>query len=420
MRVPQSPLLKTLERKSGLIVYAGVDGNIYTVDQGGGNQKAVTNDAKVPKSAEGEFQLYQMPAWSPRSPRVAFVGIRGAKQSPTAASVYTAAPDGTELVEIFTSHEQIPFYLYWSPSGEYLNLLATVVATSNTLLQAVPVRGGEVRTLDAGQPYYWVWSPDSRRMLIHAGGDAPGQSAERLAFLNLDDEVVEEGLALQPARFQAPAWSPDGNSLLVAAETKEGKKALLLTDQWGTAEKELATFDGAIAFGWSPDGKRIAYITGEDRQPGVLGKLTVLDLEKPAAAKSIGDEPIVAFFWSPDSRKIAYFVPSVISPTPQPEQSDQSEQPGQVTVLLSLHVMDVRSGKARKLGTFQPTGQFLSLLPYFDQYQHSATIWSPDSRNLVLSAYASDGKPGIWVMAASGTLAMRYLADGLLAFWSWK
>ena len=30
--MPQSPLLSSLERKSGLIAYIGLDGNIYTID----------------------------------------------------------------------------------------------------------------------------------------------------------------------------------------------------------------------------------------------------------------------------------------------------------------------------------------------------------------------------------------------------
>jgi hypothetical protein len=116
-------------------------------------------------------------------------------------------------------------------------------------------------------------------------------------------------------------------------------------------------------------------------------------------------------------------VPSVVSPTPEPDQAEKSApsgQPQQVTVLLTLHVLDVQRGRDRRIATFQPTSQFLGILPYFDQYQRSATIWSPDSRNLVLPAYASDGKPGIWVVPASGALEMRYLADGLLAFWSWR
>ena len=35
MQLPQSPLLSTLERKSGLIAYIGVDGNIFVSDQAG-------------------------------------------------------------------------------------------------------------------------------------------------------------------------------------------------------------------------------------------------------------------------------------------------------------------------------------------------------------------------------------------------
>jgi TolB protein len=423
VRVPQSPLLRSLERKAGLITYVGVDGNIYTMDQGGGRQQAITNDAKIPDTPTGEFRLYQFPIWSPDSRRIAFIGVRGAQNTPGTASVFTAVPDGSDRQEIFTSHEWVPFYLYWSPDGKRLSFLASVVTTGNTILQTVPVEGGEAQVVDAGQPYYWAWSPDSRRMIIHAGGDALAPSAERLAFLTLDGEIVEEGLSLRPARFQAPAWSPDGRWVLLAARAAEGQGTLLVTDHQGTVEKELATFQGAVAFGWSPDGKKIAYIAGEDQQPGVIGPLTVMDVENPTAVKTAQEDKIAAFFWSPDSRKVAYFVPSVVSPTPEPDQAEKSApsgQPQQVTVLLTLHVLDVQRGRDRRIATFQPTSQFLGILPYFDQYQRSATIWSPDSRNLVLPAYASDGKPGIWVVPASGALEMRYLADGLLAFWSWR
>ncbi len=39
VQIPQSPLLSTLERKSGLISYIGSDGNMYVSDQGGGHSK---------------------------------------------------------------------------------------------------------------------------------------------------------------------------------------------------------------------------------------------------------------------------------------------------------------------------------------------------------------------------------------------
>ena len=60
------------------------------------------------------------------------------------------------------------------------------------------------------------------------------------------------------------------------------------------------------------------------------------------------------------------------------------------------------------------------MLPYFDQYHQSATIWSPDNNNLVLSFMGQSGAPGIAVVAASGKLEPRMLAQGYLAFWSWE
>jgi hypothetical protein len=87
--------------------------------------------------------------------------------------------------------------------------------------------------------------------------------------------------------------------------------------------------------------------------------------------------------------------------------------------LVELHVLDVTSGESRELFTYRPTQQFLSILPYFDQYHQSATIWSPDNNNLVLSFLGESG-PGIAVVAASGKLEPRFLTQGYLAFWSWE
>jgi hypothetical protein len=87
---------------------------------------------------------------------------------------------------------------------------------------------------------------------------------------------------------------------------------------------------------------------------------------------------------------------------------------------VELNVLNVTSGESRNLFTYPPTQQFLSILPYFDQYHQSVTIWSPDNNNLVLSFLGQSGSPGIAVVAASGNLEPRMLAQGYLAFWSWK
>ena len=83
-------------------------------------------------------------------------------------------------------------------------------------------------------------------------------------------------------------------------------------------------------------------------------------------------------------------------------------------------MLDTVSGESKLLFTFRPTSQFSAVLPYFDQYHQSATIWSPDSNNLVLSFVSQDGSPGIAVVAASGQLEPRIIAQGFIAFWSWR
>ena len=46
-RIPQSPLLSTLERKSGLIAYIGADGNIYAAHIRNGSIDVISSGGKV-------------------------------------------------------------------------------------------------------------------------------------------------------------------------------------------------------------------------------------------------------------------------------------------------------------------------------------------------------------------------------------
>ena len=76
-------------------------------------------------------------------------------------------------------------------------------------------------------------------------------------------------------------------------------------------------------------------------------------------------------------------------------------------------MLDVESGESKDLLAFQPTDQFLSILPYFDQYHQSATIWSPDNFNLVLPLIAGDGTPSLAIVPASGLIGTANYDPGL-------
>jgi len=409
VQVPQSPLLPILERKSGLIAYVGLDGNIYIVDQSGRSPDQITDDAVVPETANSEFRFYQYPTWSADGNLLAFVRASGEGGAQTLSDMFVQNVEQERVEKIYSSETEHPFYLYWSPDNENVSFLSADARGQSLLLQSAPADGDGGRVvLDSGSPYYWSWAPDGSVMIVHTGS-AASSTPEHVAFLQTRSVIVEDGLDSTPASFQAPAWSPDGNRILFTRVNDKEEQEIIVADSTGAFEKALATYDINTAFAWSADSELVAYIEGDQAiNAGTIGELHVMDLT--ASEDFFQDDEVFAFFWSPDSKKLAYFKPRLA------EGSDSSEQ----ILLLEMHMLDIASGESKQLFTFQPTNQFSAVMPYFDQYHQSATIWSPDSNNLVLSFIDQEGNPGIAVVAASGQLEPRLLAQGYVAFWSWK
>jgi len=420
IRVPQSDLLSALERKSGLIAYVGPDNNIYIVDQSGTKPVQVTEDAHTGGS---DYLIYSVPTWSLDGQSLAFAAYSGSGTSstPTTSQLFVAKKDGQSLVEAYSSPDYLIYY-YWSPDSRHLSFLSDT-SGSSLALKIISPDGGEPETLDVGQPYYWSWSPDSQSILAHVGDNTPGFPSH-LSVLQLTENVTEEGLAIKPTSFKAPAYSPDGRQVLVAGETASGNPALLLAnvEAAGQEPKTITEYTGNIAFTWSPDGKRIAYIaSGETSAPLLLGKLVIVDPSGKQKPVELQEELAHAFFWSPDGKSIAYFTPYLRPPaTSEPGEDASTASQSESEIVWSLSVLDVKSGKSHLIATFSPPERFLQILPFFDQYRQSVTLWSPDSKNLVVSSYLQDGSPGIFVVAASGNLEPRFLAEGWVGFWSWK
>lgn len=411
-QVPQNPLLSTLERKSGLIAYLGRDGNVYVSDQAGGKLKQLTDDAVDAASGSPLVGVYQLPTWSQTGTQLAFAGTSGAGVEAT-GRIFVADLEADTIQEIYSSSTEFPFYLHWSPDNSSISFLSTSASDQTLILQRAPANGGGKRTIiDTGSPYYWSWAPNGRTLIAHSGGAANSTAPEHLAFIQiLESGIIESDLDVTPASFQAPAWSPDGNQI-VLTRSKDGIKEIILTDDTGVYLKTLGSFELNAAFGWSADNKKLAFIDG--KQPmnaGIIGDLHMVDVETDE--KLSVAENVIAFFWSPNARKLAYFVPFLVTPE---QGSDQAG--GQL--YLQLNMLDVETGESKELFNYQPTQQFAAVLPFFDQYLQSNTIWSPDNNNLVLSFLDNQGNPGIAIVAASGQLEPRLLANGYLAFWSWK
>ncbi len=400
----------------GLIAYVGTDGNIYTADSDGQNRSALTSDADLLPPAGQTQRIYQYPTWSFDGSRLAFVEISSSPGSGREAVLHTVSPNGQNPESVYTSQEYFPFYLYWSPDDQYVSFLSSDIGEDGLALHLVNAQGGEHRILDTGQPYYWDWSPGGSLLLTHTGGAVSVNPEARLVLLMLNDEVLDMPLDLHPTFFQAPAWSPSGEEIVLAAETEDAKQALLLVNQEGKLKQILLEVDVPVSFAWSPTGNQLAYLAPNRSDSSNLEKdLVVLDPAEPQNRRMLAQAPIVAFFWSPDGQKIAYFVL-----LPDNDSSTIPTSLQRSSILLGLSVVNIDGGDRQRLAIFEPTTSFTELLPFFDQYQRSTTLWSPDSQRLVIAAQTNGADPGIYAYNVDSAGLPIRIADGFVAFWSWK
>ncbi|HEY6072055.1 MAG TPA: hypothetical protein VIV15_01390, partial [Anaerolineales bacterium] len=133
MQVPQSPLLSTLERKSGLIAYLGTDGNMYVSDQAGKHLVKLTDDAVIPQNQGEPILYYQQPTWSRDGSQLAFVGLSADGQQ-TKSKVLVANMDDDSVSEIFKTETEHPVYLNWSPDNANVSFITSNVSGQNLIL----------------------------------------------------------------------------------------------------------------------------------------------------------------------------------------------------------------------------------------------------------------------------------------------
>jgi hypothetical protein len=171
-----------------------------------------------------------------------------------------------------------------------------------------------------------------------------------------------------------------------------------------------------VTFAWSPKGTYLAYAVFDPAGSASAFHLVVLDSTHPDLHNEVAQGVVVAFFWSPDGQKIAYFILGSGGPSAAAARMvAQTRAP----VILDVWVYNRISGTSKKAASFTPTDSFLQIIPFYSQYQRSDTIWSPDSRELVLSGVDAGGGNAIYTVSADGSHFQK-IADGDLAFWSWK
>jgi dipeptidyl aminopeptidase/acylaminoacyl peptidase len=230
---------------------------------------------------------------SPRAPliggggRIAFISDRegGILQ------VWTMYPDGSDprQVTFGPGNKSRP---RWSPDGNRILFVGPSESTGLDIWVINPDTTGLANLTQApGDDTDPAWSPDGRRIafaatrntgvrqiyLMDVACEPPPGTCTSSGAHNITDGYAEE---------YAPAWSPDGLRLAVAASINNALGRILLRQ---AAEGPPTWFDrsdsiiGADHLVWSPDGELLAYTL---YQP-TWNEVYVVSLDNPAARRRL-------------------------------------------------------------------------------------------------------------------------------------
>ena len=393
-----------------LIAYVGQDDNIYTIRPDGAEQQIVS----IPMAGEtasliggvafDDHTIYNWPTWSPDASKLAFTSYSA--NGDFAGALWLVDIPGGLPDKVFQDPDDTigrfvaqrsPHYVYWSPQGDRLAFLAPT-PESLVLYMIDTADPHHPDTISFGAPSYMAWSPDGQYLLHHL--------VQELDLVDTRNRYARASLNADSFSYRTPAWSPDGSRIAYVNDL-QGSEKLLISGLQGAPTLEVDSVDVLSVFLWSPTANEIAYTElGTGRSLGIptYAGLTVFDADS-GESRQITTREILAFFWSPDGSKIAYVVvdrrTSKISWYVN-DRSGRSEK--KLTDFIPSHE------------------QLFVMFAFFDQYSYSNRLWSPDSQALVYSGQAPDangtGGSAIQVISVDGNEAPLVIAPGNLAFWS--
>lgn len=394
-----------VEFRSNQIAFVGNDGNVWLASQDQDDLQPITGDKNG----------YRFPTWSPDGKKLAFIGLDDADRP----ALYVATNVRRHPTILYNDPGSAPFYIYWSPDGRSISFL-TQEASSLSMRLADAENPQAGRLLGAGNPFYWVWSPNGDWLFMHVGDAGASSNDSQLSFLENREGASRVKLDLAPGDFQAPVWSANGQYAFYIATDEAGKEAIYRIDVETDQQTLIAHLDGSAYLTLSPNDSHIAYLELQSKgQFPAVGTAYVVDASG-GEPHTILEDWVAAMYWSPDGTKIA-----LLTPTPDDEGTTARAHGLALQAPLwnryRWWVYDVRAGTLKLLTSLAPTPQFLETVPYFDQYHLSLTFWSPDSRYFVITKRRAEMQGGsVWVLDTHGQDSPRQVGEGTFAVWSWQ
>lgn len=404
------------------IIYVSPQGDLITIKADGSSPQRLTGGTQLRSGPDGpalsqaggpipvqslDFNnFYAWPTWSPDNTRLAASRVQVAGDRELQVSVQIIQATSGRSKTVFTNEipaliaDGVPHYLYWSPNGRYLAIIAST-PRGLTLFVVDTQSNDSPVAVETGGPLYFSWAADASSILIHVGHE--------VKLVESPFETSSPKLLATTGGFRVPAFAPDGRRLAYPVLSESGGSLFIAETDNPDNLKSVVDLDSFSSFMWSPNGDELAVADQPHSGASVFQRLRVVSADG-TSVHTITEESVMAFYWSPDGELIAW-----VSLVPEEQ-------------MFQWKVASRQGESERQLFRFHPSSDTFTMLSFFDQYAYSHTPWSPDSLRLVVAGSPEpsfERRNGhtptgsrVFVLDVQGSVSAQDIAAGTLAFWS--
>nr|QNO45878.1 Tol-Pal system protein TolB [Methanosarcinales archaeon ANME-2c ERB4] len=155
-----------------------------------------------------------------------------------------------------------------------------------------------------------IWSPNGKKILFQTSTLSSNNPIENFDIRIMDaDGGNKKRLTDYPEYDTSPEWSPDGKKIAYRSGNLSNFDIWIMNPD-GSDKKQLTTGALISGFDWSPDGGKIAYISWLTNDPKAK-EIWIMDADgsNKELLLSVPCNPsrvVMGFAWSPDGSKIAF------------------------------------------------------------------------------------------------------------------